>query len=426
MNADAVRENFPQWVGTRSGRAFVAENALALGPEFLRALKDENLKRLKAAEAEGRTDLPAYPSFVTIATTSKCNIRCEFCINQFDATPDNRFHMPRDMKDRVFAEVFPYVRKIALSVAGEPLFDPDFIQTVRLAKRYGIEIEMTSNGLLLGRTGYTEAILECVHRINFSIDGGVKETFERLRPGASWDRVMTNVSRLMQMRRDSGSPFPEVNIRYILMKENIEELPLMVDIAADLGVNSLFTNHLQVFLPFMREQSLLLHPRVANAVFDKARERAAARGLNVVLPDPFTEDAIAAADQAARAEAEAAARAANGATANVDEPLPPAVETVAGQVRPREDESTHYRNRCPYLWDQAFFEADGNVFPCCNSNVSMGRMQDVDEFFTLWNGPTYQDIRAKVYTRDCYGICKHCYLREGVRIDEDREAYVRV
>jgi MoaA/NifB/PqqE/SkfB family radical SAM enzyme len=326
----------------------------------------------------------------------------------------------------VFAEVFPYVKKIALSVAGEPLFDPDFINTVRLAKQYGIFIEMTSNGLLMGRTGYSEAIIECVSRINISIDGGKKETFERLRPGANWDRLMTNLARLMKLRKESGSPFPEINIRYILMKENITELPAMVDIAADLGVNSLFTNHLQVFLPFMREQSLLLHPRLANQVFDEARERARARGLNIVLPDAFPEEAIAAAEAAARAEEEAKARAANPATANVEEPLPPPVDTVAGQVAPREDEPTHYKNRCPYLWQQSFFEADGNIFPCCNSNVSMGKMQDVDEFFTLWNGPIYQDIRAKVYTKDCYGICKHCYLREGVQIAEDKEAYVRV
>lgn len=426
MNPESVAQLFPQLVGTRSGRAFVGENALALGPEFLKALKDENEKRLRQAERERRTDLPAYPSFATIATTSKCNIRCEFCINQYDATPDNRFHMLPELKQRVFREVFPYVKKIALSVAGEPLFDPDFIETVRLAKRYGIFVEMTSNGLLMGRTGYSEAIIECVSRINISIDGGQKETFERLRPGANWDRLMTNLARLMKLRKESGSPFPEINIRYILMNENIRELPMMVDIAAELGVNSLFTNHLQVFLPFMREQSLLLQPRVANQVFEEARARAAARGLNIVLPDPFSDDAIEQAEAAARAEAEAIARAANPTTANVDEVLPPPVETIAGQVAPREDEPTHFKNRCPYLWDQAFFEADGNIFPCCNGAVSMGKLQDVDEFFTIWNGKTYQDIRERVYTKDCYGICKHCYLREGVQIAEDKEAYVRV
>lgn len=428
--AAAVPKLFPYFVETRPGRDFIAKHARRLGPEFLTALKDENQKRLRASEQQRRNALPAYPSFVTLATTSKCNIRCAFCINQFDATPDNRFHMLPEIKRRVFAEVFPFVKKIALSVAGEPLFDPDFIATVRLAKEYGIEIEMTSNGLLMGRTGYSEAIIECVRRINLSIDGGCKETFERLRPGANWDRLMANIGRLMKLRAESGSPFPEINIRYILMKENIRELPRMVDIAADFGVNSLFTNHLQVFLPFMRDQSLLVHPRLANEVFVEVREKAKARGLNVVLPDPFPEDVVLAAEAAARAEAEAAERAANPATAAVDQPLPDilpeAVDTIAGQVAPRESEPTTHLNRCPYLWDQAFFEADGNVFPCCNSNVSMGKMQDHPEFFTLWNNETYRDIRAKVYTRECFGICKHCYLREGVRIAEDAEAYVRV
>lgn len=429
MIQQAVSKLFPFFVGTKAGRRFVTQHALRLGPRFLTALKDENERRLRDAERKNSAELPAYPTFVTIATTSKCNIRCEFCINQFDATPDNRFHMEGSVKQRVTREVFPYAKKIALSVAGEPLFDPDFVEIVRMAKAYGIETELTSNGLLLGRKGYTEAIIECVRRINISIDGGTGPTFEKLRPGANWDKLMKNLRRLTDLRRESGSPFPEINIRYILMKENIEELPAMVDIAADLGVNSLFTNHLQVFLPFMRDQSLLLHADLANEVFERTRARAAERGLNVVLPDPFPDDLVEQARMRRLAESEAGERAAHPTTANVDEPaavLPDAVETVAGQVAPREAEATHYLNRCPYLWDQAFFEADGNVFPCCNSALSMGTMQEHPDFFTLWNGEKYREIRAKVYTKQCLSICKHCYLREGVRIDEDREAYVRV
>lgn len=426
MLASAVSKLFPLLTGTRAGRRFVADRALGLGPRFLAALKDENLRRLRQAERERRVDLPAYPSFATIATTSKCNIRCSFCINQFDATPDNRFHMPLEQKQRIAREIFPYLKRLALSVAGEPLFDPDFVWIVRLAKQYGIEIEMTSNGLLLGRKGYSEAILECVRRINLSVDGGTKATFEKLRPGANWDRLMANVGRLCELRRASGSPFPEINFRYILMRENIEELPRMVDIAADFGVNSLFTNHLQVFLPFMRDQSLLLSPRRANEVFEETRARARLRGLNVVLPDPFPEDAIQAAELAERAEAAARAAAENPATASAAEILPEAVEAEVGQVQPRDSEPTHYENRCPYLWDQAFFEADGNVFPCCNSNVTMGKLGDHPDFFDLWNNRTYQQIRGTVYTKHCFAICKHCYLREGVRIVEDKEAYVRV
>lgn len=435
MIQQAISKLFPFFVGTDSGRKFITENALRLGPEFLSALKDENQRRLQEAERQNQTTFEAYPTYVTIATTSKCNIRCEFCINQFDATPDNRFHMERGMKDAIIREVFPYAKKLALSVAGEPLFDSDFVEIVRLAKAYGIDVELTSNGLLMGRKGYTEAIVECATRINVSIDGGTGPTFEKLRPGANWDKLMTNLKRLTDLRRESGSPFPEINIRYILMKENIEELPLMVDIAADLGVNSLFTNHLQVFLPFMREQSLLGHADLANDVFERTKARAALRGLNVVLPDPFPEDLVQQARERRRAEGEATARAVNPTTANVDEPvrepvqtstLPQAVETIAGQVTPREDDPTHYSNRCPYLWDQAFFEADGNIFPCCNSALSMGKMQESPDFFTIWNGEKYREIRAKVYTSACLSICKHCYLREGVRIDEDREAYVRV
>src|SRR6185436_16088444 len=262
------------------------------GPAFLAAVKRVNAERLARAEASGSTRFDAYPSFVTVAGTSRCNIRCEFCINQWDAKPDgsNRPHMADENVERIVREVFPYLKKLALSVSGEPLYDPHFQQLLDEARRHGVFVEFTTNAMLVSKPGMLDRILDGVGRVNISMDGATKPTFERLRQGAKFDKVCENVRLLTAGRRARGQTTPEYNLRFILMKDTIDELPLMVDLAKDLGIDHLYTNHVQVFMHALEDQSLVHHKARANRAFAAARERAAARNMVVVLPPDF-EDA---------------------------------------------------------------------------------------------------------------------------------------
>src|SRR5262245_39479992 len=77
-----LRASWPLLMATRSGRRLPGRLAPRLGPGFLTAVKRVNGERLARAEGQGRATFGAYPGFITVAGTSRCNIRCEFCINQ--------------------------------------------------------------------------------------------------------------------------------------------------------------------------------------------------------------------------------------------------------------------------------------------------------------------------------------------------------
>jgi hypothetical protein len=84
--------------------------------------------------------------------------------------------------------------------------------------------------------------------------------------------------------------------------------------------------------------------------------------------------------------------------------------------RPAELPPSAYLGRCPYLWEQAFFEADGSIFPCCNAGgVALGHMDKAGDFWSIWTGEPYAAMRASVYTSGCHDICVNCYLRGGLR-----------
>jgi len=376
----------------------------------LTAVKRVNGERLQRAEGQGRATFAAYPGFITVAGTSRCNIRCEFCINQWDALPDgsNRPHMKAEHVQAIVSEVFPYIRKLALSVSGEPLYDPHFQELLDAARKYGVFVEFTTNAMLVSKPGMLDRILDGVGRVNISMDGATPATYERLRTGSKFDKVCENVRLLTEGRARRGQRTPEYNIRYILMRDTIDELPTMVDLAKDLGVDHLYTNHIQVFMEELKDQSLLNHKARSNAAFARARERAAARGQVVVLPPDF---------DLSEPDAPCAPLTPMGATV---------AETDDGQAwagtgaveradaRPAELPPVAYTGRCPYLWDQAFFEADGSVFPCCNSGgVAMGHLDKSPDFWSVWRSQQYESMRASVYSPQCHNICVNCYLREG-------------
>jgi len=418
LTESLLRVSWPMLMATRAGRRLPGRLAPRLGPGFLTAVKQVNGERLARAEGQGRATFSAYPGFITVAGTSRCNIRCEFCINQWDALPDgsNRPHMKAEHVQAIVSEVFPYIRKLALSVSGEPLYDPHFQELLDAARKYGVFVEFTTNAMLVSKPGMLDRILQGVGRVNISMDGATPATYERLRTGSKFDKVCENVRLLTEGRARRGQRTPEYNIRYILMKDTIDELPAMVDLAKDLGVDHLYTNHIQVFMEELKDQSLLAHKARANDAFAEARRRAAARDMVVVLPEDFDLSAPEpppepmAAPGATVADVEGQAWAGTGA-----------VERAA--PRPAELPPAAYTGRCPYLWDQAFFEADGSVFPCCNSGgVAMGHLDRAPDFWSIWTGKTYDHMRATVYSPQCHDICVNCYLREGTRASE---AFVR-
>ena len=110
--------------------------------------------------------------------------------------------------ERIVDEIFPYVDNIALSVSGEPLIDPHFLYLLEQSRKFGIFVEITTNAVLVSRPGYLDAILDSVGRVNISMDAATKETYERLRQGARFEKVCRNIRAMSEGRNRRGQSTP--------------------------------------------------------------------------------------------------------------------------------------------------------------------------------------------------------------------------
>lgn len=76
-----------------------------------------------------------------------------------------------------------------------------------------------------------------VNRIELSLDATTKETYEKLKVGANWERVMDDLKYLVAEKKRRGTPFPYLFVRFIVTSENVNEIPDMPALIHDLDLN---------------------------------------------------------------------------------------------------------------------------------------------------------------------------------------------
>ncbi|MCC6216363.1 MAG: radical SAM protein [Polyangiaceae bacterium] len=338
----------------------------------LTARKLANLRLADRAHAERAEEVVARPAKVTLQTNDLCNLACPHC--QIPP-PEKRARMDRRVLDRVIEELFPTLIELHPTNLGEPLLWPHFEDLCSALKRFGVLLDLTTNGLLLdeARLGWITPVARVV-RVSF--DGATASTFERLRSGARFDRVCENTRRLCAATRPGT-----VALQMTLMRSNYQELAALVRLAADLGANAVNAYHLFSFRPEWDEESIVGEPELWPPVLDHALSEAARCGVTLRCAEPAGH---------------------------------------VGDVRP---------TACHLPWHQAWVDYDGEVLPChSHGGDSAGNLLR-EPFMALWNGALYRRIRAG-HARSCpTWRCDGCGMNfekrsEHAPVPYDVEAFV--
>jgi MoaA/NifB/PqqE/SkfB family radical SAM enzyme len=150
------------------------------------------------------------PAFLQIEPTILCNLECKFCINPF--LDRAREALTLDKFKRILDEV-PTVAKISLVGIGESTLNKNLFDLVREAKSRGIEIGTTSNGTILNDKILDGFVHSGLDWLNFSLDGATKETYEQMRPGATFEKTLENIRKVVTAVGDR--PKPKLDIWFL-------------------------------------------------------------------------------------------------------------------------------------------------------------------------------------------------------------------
>ena len=330
------------------------------------------------AEEEQRRRSPitrAMPTFMAMNMDTQCNLRCIMCIRgKYPQEEINALRYDFKIYRQVADETFPYARWVRLATAGEPLMAGNLIEQLRIIKNYSMKLDLVTNATLLNNDDLIKEILQVLSCLHVSIDAATKEIYESIRIGAKFEQVIENIKRFNRLREKLyPSDKPRLHFNIVLMKENIKELPKLIELAEELAVDCVECSHVVIYDERMKNESLVYHKELANYYMKLATKKA--NELNVDLEIP---------------------------------PLFNTVDEVQG--RRSENNLRSESKICPFLWKQAYIEWTGNVLPCCIPDPPvMGNVRE-KPFREIWNNELYQEMRRRLGTDNPFDCCKHCFI----------------
>jgi len=182
-----------------------------------------------------KTDFPLH---LDIEITNVCNLLCPMCPrtliikNNIPLTP--YFIDIRVFQLAVSSGFGNGLCAVNLNAAGETLFHPDIVRMVDYAKNMDVlDVMFHTNATLLTESLSYDLVSAGLDKLIVSFDSPVKEHYEKIRVGASYDQVLNNVRQFVEIRNRRNRKLPQVRINMVVMQENEGEIEQMIDLWRD-------------------------------------------------------------------------------------------------------------------------------------------------------------------------------------------------
>lgn len=155
--------------------------------------------------------------------TTACYLKCIHCEHTyFDKTYLNQ-HLSLESLVKVL-DTAPNLKWINLTGEGTAILNPEFNLMVEEVKRRGIYLDFSHDFVKLPDETARLWVTSGVDRIYWSFDGCTKETYEKIRVGADFEKVKENVRKLIAYKKEYNSPLPEICFRFAFFKDNVHEV----------------------------------------------------------------------------------------------------------------------------------------------------------------------------------------------------------
>jgi radical SAM protein with 4Fe4S-binding SPASM domain len=345
--------------------------------------------------ASGAAVLRSWPTRAWFSITGKCNLLCTHCPRSLlEEKHLSSAEMPRSVFERVQAQIFPWLEvcRIGGNNFGEQLFSRHWNEYSAGMRQFAFTPWVISNAQVMNSARIRE-LVEAGYVIDISIDAASPHKYREIR-GASLDKLIEHVREIVRVRAEIDATGDarrrcRVIFSFTAFAENVDELPGLVRLAADLDVDAITVTHYMPTLEEQRYQSLFYHQSTANRIFDEARRLAAELNVEIELPPPYRVESLS---QAACLKPAARKRLGRP----VQEPA-----HADGDTRPPP---------CAHPWTSVSIDENGQVFPCCQSNLLLGDLRK-SSFAEIWNGKRYQRLRKTVNSAQPLADCRRCVLR---------------
>jgi len=235
-------------------------------------------------EAEVLPALRSYPSRLFVETTTRCNMKCQMCVKQSMGSG----LVEGDLSFETFEALEPALIRaeaLLLNGIGEPLLHPDLEAFIRRAKELmpaGSWVGFQSNGLLLDETRASSLVRAGLDRICLSLDAICPDTFRKIREGGEVEDLELAFTALNKARKRHPENNLQVGVEFVVMRDNIHQLPDVLRWVASRGVSFALVSHLLSYdKDHVSQGAYDYNTQEAVDLFDAWRKKAEEQGIDI-------------------------------------------------------------------------------------------------------------------------------------------------
>ena len=313
-----------------------------------------------------------FPLYAKIEIDSRCNLKCEMC--QRTKIVDNSY-LSMEQFQEIVTKLGPGLCDVHVHGYGESLLNPHYFEMMEWLKQKGILFGLVTNGTLLDTDEKRRRLLKLRPTvIQFSIDAADKETYERIRKGANFEKVRENFMELVKIReelyliRDRNTP--QLNLYNVLTMNNLDQIGPMIELKDEWGADILAFS------------DLAWNNQFGTSTFDLCVRE-------------------------------------NMRASEVDKLLKP--------YRKRKDVVFHLKNdafrSCDYPALHSYIDVTGKIYPCtctpgADDDLGFGYIWDIEDIKEVYQSQVYNEFREKSRLGQLDGkSCRRC-LQWGVSIEK--------
>lgn len=142
-----------------------------------------------------------------------------------------------DMGD--FKKIVPYlkdVKSVVLEGWGESLLHKNLTECIELIKNQGAQTGFVTCGMRLKEDHMDKLIRAGLDFIGFSLSGATPDTHNKIRVNSDFYTLIDSIKVFSNVVLKKGLNKPKMHIVYLMLKDNMHEVPLIIELAKEIGI----------------------------------------------------------------------------------------------------------------------------------------------------------------------------------------------
>lgn len=221
-----------------------------------------------------------------IELTTRCPLRCTMCIKD-----EYRNWQHKEMDFENFKRIVPFlkdVQSVVLEGWGESLLYKHLIECILLIRQQGAEVGFVTSGMGLTEEYAKDLIGAGIDFMGFSLSGATNKTHNAIRVNSNLDALISSITTMKRLVAEKGVTKPAMHIVYLMLKENIDEVPSLIDLAGTIGVQQVVLINIVHVTNKRQDQERVFTCEETNdepyrAILTEARKRAQRYGLDLII-----------------------------------------------------------------------------------------------------------------------------------------------